>query len=142
MGVSSSNINNQCVIREVCELFFVLRLLEYRIVRLTRCPAGSKRCLDILLASHLYGVHIRAFVNLCPHCSPFSRFGILPFGGRSTAIKLSSGDVWVLASTPLTLDTKAKLNELGPVKFGCCCFTTVVLVSNASCRQAQMDSRG
>ena len=136
MGVSSSNINNQCVIREVCDLFFVLRLLEYRIVRPIRWPAGNKRRLDILLASHLCRVHKHAFVNSCPHCSPFSRFGILPVGGRSTAIKLSSGDVWVLASTPLTLETKAKLNELGPVKFGCCFMITVVLVSNASCRQA------
>lgn len=49
--------------------------------------------------------------------SPFSRFGIIPVGGRSTAIKLSNGDVWVMASTPLTTETKAKLNELGPVKF-------------------------
>ena len=48
--------------------------------------------------------------------SPFTRFGILPLGGRSTAIKLSSGDVWVLASTPLDEPTKTKLDELGPVK--------------------------
>ncbi|GJE95024.1 hypothetical protein PsYK624_112030 [Phanerochaete sordida] len=48
---------------------------------------------------------------------PFSRFGIIPFGGRSTAIKLSSGDVWVLASTPLNDATKTKLDELGPVKY-------------------------
>lgn len=48
---------------------------------------------------------------------PFSRFGIIPIGGRSTAIKLSSGDVWVLASTPLNEETKSKLNELGPVKY-------------------------
>ncbi|KZO89969.1 hypothetical protein CALVIDRAFT_551709 [Calocera viscosa TUFC12733] len=48
---------------------------------------------------------------------PFSRFGILPVGGRSTAIKLGSGDVWVLASTQLDDPTKAKLHELGPVKY-------------------------
>ena len=48
---------------------------------------------------------------------PFSRFGVIPFGGRSTAIKLSSGDVWVLASTPLCDATKTKLDELGPVKY-------------------------
>ena len=48
--------------------------------------------------------------------SPFTRFGILPLGGRSTAIKLSGGDVWVLASTPLDEPTKTKLDELGPVK--------------------------
>ena len=48
--------------------------------------------------------------------SPFVRFGILPWGGRSTAIKLSTGDVWVLASTPLTEDTKSTIDKLGPVK--------------------------
>ncbi|KAF7318198.1 hypothetical protein HMN09_00328100 [Mycena chlorophos] len=48
---------------------------------------------------------------------PFSRFGLLPFGGRSTAVKLSTGDVWVLASTPLTEDTKAAIDVLGPVKW-------------------------
>jgi len=38
-------------------------------------------------------------------------------GGRSTAIKLSDGDVWVLASTPLCDQTKAKLRELGDVRY-------------------------
>ncbi|PSR84034.1 hypothetical protein PHLCEN_2v5546 [Hermanssonia centrifuga] len=47
---------------------------------------------------------------------PFARFGFLPVGGRSTAVKLSSGDVWVLASTPLDDATKNKLEEIGPVK--------------------------
>ncbi|KAJ7255273.1 hypothetical protein C8J57DRAFT_1345943 [Mycena rebaudengoi] len=47
---------------------------------------------------------------------PFTRFGI-PVGGRSTAIKLSTGDVWVLASTPLTQDTIDALDQLGPVKW-------------------------
>jgi hypothetical protein len=37
-------------------------------------------------------------------------------GGRSTAVKLKSGGVWILASTPLSTETKAKLDELGPVK--------------------------
>ncbi|KAF8886131.1 hypothetical protein BD779DRAFT_1673311 [Infundibulicybe gibba] len=50
---------------------------------------------------------------------PFAAFGILPWGGRSTAIKLSSGDVWVLASTPLTEETKSTLDKLGPVANGC-----------------------
>ncbi|KAI0075942.1 hypothetical protein K474DRAFT_1663574 [Panus rudis PR-1116 ss-1] len=49
--------------------------------------------------------------------TPFKRFGIIPFGGRSTAIKLSSGGLWVLASTPLNDVTKAKLAELGEVKW-------------------------
>jgi len=48
---------------------------------------------------------------------PFHRFGIIPFGGRSTAIKLSDGNVWVLASTPLSPETKETLDELGPVKY-------------------------
>nr|AXF50747.1 PGM-like protein [Inonotus obliquus] len=51
-----------------------------------------------------------------PECQlrcPFSRFGIFPVGGRSTAIKLSNGDLWVLASTPLDSLTRAKLDELG-----------------------------
>ncbi|KAF8201402.1 hypothetical protein BJ912DRAFT_945278 [Pholiota molesta] len=48
---------------------------------------------------------------------PFSRFGIWPIGGRSTAIKLQNGGVWVLASTPLDDSTKTKLQELGPVKY-------------------------
>ena len=38
-------------------------------------------------------------------------------GGRSTAIKLSSGDVWVIASTPLSDETKTTLEELGTVKY-------------------------
>ncbi|PPQ73721.1 LOW QUALITY PROTEIN: hypothetical protein CVT26_010852 [Gymnopilus dilepis] len=44
-------------------------------------------------------------------------FGIWPIGGRSTAIKLQDGGVWVLASTPLDAETKSKLQELGPVKY-------------------------
>lgn len=39
-----------------------------------------------------------------------------PTGGRSTAIKLGSGDVWVLASTPLTSETKQAIDAMGPVK--------------------------
>jgi hypothetical protein len=50
------------------------------------------------------------------HFRPFTRFYILPFGGRSTAVRLSTGDVWVLASTPLTPDTKVAIDKLGPVK--------------------------
>lgn len=48
---------------------------------------------------------------------PFSRFGLVPIGGRSTAVKLSDGGVWVLASTPLTEETKKTLDNLGPVKY-------------------------
>ncbi|KAA1479350.1 hypothetical protein DENSPDRAFT_886669 [Dentipellis sp. KUC8613] len=48
---------------------------------------------------------------------PFTRLGFLRIGGRSTAIKLKSGDVWVLASTPLDQSTKDTINKLGPVKY-------------------------
>jgi len=49
---------------------------------------------------------------------PFSRFlGWFPMGGRSTAIKLSSGDVWVIASTPFSDETKAAVEKLGTVKY-------------------------
>jgi len=48
---------------------------------------------------------------------PFARFGFFPIGGRSTAIKLRSGDVWVLASTPLTPETKETIDAMGPVKY-------------------------
>ncbi|KAG6821105.1 hypothetical protein H0H93_006444 [Arthromyces matolae] len=48
---------------------------------------------------------------------PFTRSGFIPFGGRSTAIQLKNGSVWVLASTPLESETKAKIDELGPVKY-------------------------
>ncbi|KAK0443727.1 hypothetical protein EV421DRAFT_507661 [Armillaria borealis] len=47
---------------------------------------------------------------------PFSRMG-MPFGGRSTAIKLRNGGIWVLASTPLDDETRTKLNELGTVQY-------------------------
>jgi hypothetical protein len=49
--------------------------------------------------------------------SPFTRLGLFKIGGRSTAIKLASGGVWVLASTPLTDETKATIDRLGPVQF-------------------------
>lgn len=48
---------------------------------------------------------------------PFKRFGLVPIGGRSTAIKLSNGSVWLLASTPLTDETRQKLDQWGPVKY-------------------------
>ncbi|KAI0826413.1 hypothetical protein BC629DRAFT_77995 [Irpex lacteus] len=48
---------------------------------------------------------------------PFARFGLFPIGGRSTAIKLKTGGVWVLASTPLDDETRSKLQELGPVRY-------------------------
>lgn len=63
--------------------------------------------------------------NVATFSRPFSRFGLFPIGGRSTAIKLSDDKgVWVLASTPLDEPTKTKLAEMGPVKW-------VVLVSRS-----------
>ncbi|KAH8806818.1 hypothetical protein DL96DRAFT_1473860 [Flagelloscypha sp. PMI_526] len=60
--------------------------------------------------------------QVTPHITtfskPFKRFGFLPWGGRSTAIRLENGSgVWVLASTPLTIDTKETLDAMGPVKW-------------------------
>ncbi|KAI0320486.1 hypothetical protein OF83DRAFT_1162377 [Amylostereum chailletii] len=48
---------------------------------------------------------------------PFTRVGFLYIGGRSTAIKLSDGGVWVLASTPLDEPTKKTIDNMGPVKY-------------------------
>lgn len=48
---------------------------------------------------------------------PFKRFGVVPVGGRSTAIKLRSGDVWVLASTTLDAPTKSAVDGMGKVKY-------------------------
>jgi len=50
---------------------------------------------------------------------PFSRFNLIPFGGRSTAVRLQSGDVWILASTPLNDETKSTLDSMGPVRYIC-----------------------
>ena len=52
----------------------------------------------------------------CVGVRPYTLLGLFPVGGRSTAIKLASGGVWILASTPLTDETKQKLAELGDVK--------------------------
>ncbi|THH05012.1 hypothetical protein EW145_g5114 [Phellinidium pouzarii] len=51
--------------------------------------------------------------NVWTFSRPFSRFGFIPIGGRSTVVKLANGGLWVLASTPLDEQTKLKLEELG-----------------------------
>ncbi|KAI5119744.1 hypothetical protein M0805_004076 [Coniferiporia weirii] len=51
--------------------------------------------------------------NVWTFSRPFSRLGLFPVGGRSTVVKLANNDLWVLASTPLDEQTKAKLEELG-----------------------------
>ncbi|KAH9992352.1 hypothetical protein BJV77DRAFT_1003374 [Russula vinacea] len=66
----------------------------------------------------MVNVVIREVVkNIWTFSTPFTRLGLFRIGGRSTAIRLASGDVWVLASTPLTVETKATIDRLGPVKF-------------------------
>lgn len=42
---------------------------------------------------------------------------MFPMGGRSTAIKLSTGGVWVVASTPLSKETKERVDALGIVQY-------------------------
>jgi hypothetical protein len=56
------------------------------------------------------------FVRLTILPSPFTRYSIVPFGGRSTAIRMKDGGVWLLASTPLDDGTKSTLDNLGPVR--------------------------
>ncbi|CAO1621166.1 unnamed protein product [Sympodiomycopsis kandeliae] len=55
--------------------------------------------------------------DLVTFSRPFSRFNILPVGGRSTAVRLreppNEGSLWVLASTPLDEVTKTKIKDLG-----------------------------
>ncbi|TFK61303.1 hypothetical protein BDN72DRAFT_849818 [Pluteus cervinus] len=57
------------------------------------------------------------FSNVWTFSRPFARYNVLPFGGRSTALKLRDGGVWVLASTPLDSETKSTIDSLGPVKY-------------------------
>ncbi|GAA6020472.1 hypothetical protein JCM10207_000014 [Rhodosporidiobolus poonsookiae] len=47
---------------------------------------------------------------------PFSRMGVMPFGGRSTAISLKDGSVFLAASHPLDPATLETITSLGPVK--------------------------
>ncbi|KAF8489727.1 hypothetical protein F5888DRAFT_1155302 [Russula emetica] len=66
----------------------------------------------------MVNVVIREVVNnIWTFSTPFTRLGVFRVGGRTTAIRLASGDVWVLASTPLTAETKTTIDRLGPVKF-------------------------
>ncbi|KZV76833.1 hypothetical protein PENSPDRAFT_679849 [Peniophora sp. CONT] len=48
---------------------------------------------------------------------PFTRLNFWHIGGRSTAIKLSSGGVWILASTTLDEPTRKVIDKLGPVQY-------------------------
>ncbi|KAF8636334.1 hypothetical protein AX16_010990 [Volvariella volvacea WC 439] len=61
---------------------------------------------------------IREVVNgIWTFSKPFARWGFVPFGGRSTAVRLRNGDVWLLASTPLGPETRKTIDNLGPVKY-------------------------
>jgi len=56
--------------------------------------------------------------NVWTFSSPFARlYDLFPMGGRSTAIKLSDGTVWAIASTPLTAETKETVDNLGTVSY-------------------------
>ncbi|KAJ7698667.1 hypothetical protein B0H17DRAFT_1196766 [Mycena rosella] len=71
-----------------------------------------------MATGNLPDLAIRAVTpDITTFSKPFVRFYVLPFGGRSTAIRLSTGNFWVLASTPLTHDTKAAIDALRPVKW-------------------------
>jgi hypothetical protein len=80
---------------------------------LTRVSLGCEGCLDLLSVRRVSASHA---LSLIDKIRPFARFGMIPVGGRSTAIRMTDGGVWVMASTPLTPETKAKLSEIGPVK--------------------------
>lgn len=59
---------------------------------------------------------IREVVNgVTTFSLPFGR-GPIPFGGRSTAVKLSDGSVFMVASHPLDQVTVDKLASIGPIK--------------------------
>jgi hypothetical protein len=47
---------------------------------------------------------------------PFVRMGVLPIGGRSTAIKLKNDEVFVLVSTAADKETIDTINKMGTVK--------------------------
>jgi len=48
---------------------------------------------------------------------PFTRSGVVPFGGRSVAVKLNDSSVWLFASTKADEETLGKIREIGPVKY-------------------------
>ena len=79
----------------------------------------SRCCIHPELKLIVNGAHAAQITpDVVTFSRPFSRFlGWFPMGGRSTAIKLSSGDVWVIASTPFDTETKAAVEKLGTVKY-------------------------
>ncbi len=76
-------------------------------------------CYVLTLIIHLSSLQVAPDVWI--FSKPFTRLGIMPLGGRTTVIKLSThtdgkNDLWILASTPLISETKAKVDELGSPK--------------------------
>ncbi len=97
------------VIREVSVIVLdIYFLMESLAQRWSTVSGPSRRVFSPLLID---------LMSQFTSTSPFTRLGMFRIGGRSTAIRLASGDVWVLASTPLTAETKATIDHLGPVKF-------------------------
>ncbi|KAK7059672.1 hypothetical protein R3P38DRAFT_2837172 [Favolaschia claudopus] len=78
-------------------------------------PGHSRGTLLCGFGNFVIHVSLQVTPDITIFSKPFTRY-IFPFGGRSTAIRTSTG-VWVLASTPLTHDTKAAIDKLGPVKW-------------------------
>jgi len=48
---------------------------------------------------------------------PFSRFGLIKFGGRATLVRLQSGGVVVFSPTTLNNDVKETISKMGEVKY-------------------------
>lgn len=80
-------------------------------------PEGGQQRLDLLDVRFDASDHLIVMTLCLLQTSSFTRLGLFRIGGRSTAIRLTSGDVWVLASSPLTTETKETIDRLGPVKF-------------------------
>lgn len=76
-----------------------------------RCGDGASSARNFSLLTH-HPVVLLAFSK------PFARFGLIPIGGRSTAVKLRDDkSLWLLASTPLDEPTRTKLDQFGVVKY-------------------------
>lgn len=99
---------DQTVIREV-------RLSVQQIVLFGSSPEQVTKDVWIFSRFALAALCSFSYFHLC-FIRPFARYGIFPMGGRSTAIRLSNGGVWVLASTELTEETKRKIDDLGTVE--------------------------
>ena len=88
---------------------------------LTETHSANQSYLDILNSSsdpNDKTLVIRQVVpSILTFSIPFARFGTVPIGGRSTAIRHASGNVLVYASHPHTNATAQILAGLGKVKW-------------------------